>query len=66
MTFAEAYKEMLVGKKVRRPSFKGYWFINQETGIFTIHLESGKDIQYGKLGLTVVNCLANDWELVDD
>lgn len=64
MGFAEAYKLMLAGKKIKRPSFKGYWFINQENGIFMIHLADGKDISYGKLDITVKNCLANDWEEV--
>lgn len=66
MHFAEAYKQMVGGKKIRRPSFKGYWFINPETGIFTIHLENGKNIEYGKLDITVKNCLANDWEVIEE
>lgn len=66
MTFSEAYKEMLQGKKIKRPFFKGYWFIDQENGIFTIHLADGKNITYGKLDLTVKNCLATDWEVVED
>ena len=66
MSFTEAFKEMIAGKKIRRPSFKGYWFIDQETGIFTIHLERGKDITYGKLDITSRNCVANDWEVVSD
>lgn len=66
MSFSEAYKLMLSGKKIKRPSFKGYWFINQEDGIFMIHLASGKDISYGKLDVTIKNCLANDWEIVEE
>ena len=66
MSFTEAFKEMIAGKKIRRPSFKGYWFIDQETGIVTIQLESGKDITYGKLDITIRNCVANDWEVVSD
>lgn len=66
MSFAEAYKEMLAGKKVRRAGFGGYWFINPEDGIFMIHLPNGKEITYGKLDLTVKSCAANDWEVVED
>ena len=66
MSFAEAYKMMVAGKKIKRPSFKGYWYINQEDGIFMIHLANGKDIAYGKLDITVKNCLANDWEVVEE
>jgi hypothetical protein len=66
MSFTDAYKEMLAGKKIRRPGFKGYWFINPENGIFAIHLANDKEINYGKLDLTVKNCAANDWEVVDE
>ena len=30
MNFKEAYKEMLKGKKVRRPGWKGYWWIEDD------------------------------------
>ena len=66
MNFSDAYKEMVAGHKIRRPSFKGYWFLNPETGIVTIHLENGKDIEYGKLDITVKNCAANDWVVVPE
>lgn len=66
MTFTEAYAKMLLGNKIKRPSFKGYWFINQETGQFMIHLDDGKEIKYGQLGITVSNCAANDWEIVSE
>lgn len=66
MTFAEAYEQMKAGKKVARPGFKGFWFINQETGIFTIQLPDGKQITYGKLDLTVRNTAASDWYVIED
>ena len=66
MTFAEAYQKMLTGHKVRRHGFKGYWFIDQETGIFKIKLPNGQEIPYGKLGLAVQNCAHNDWEIVEE
>ena len=65
MNFTEAYAEMKNGKKVRRPFFKGYWYINQEDGKFTIHLENGKEITYGNLGLTAKSCAATDWVIVE-
>lgn len=66
MNFADAYKEMVKGKKVRRPIFKGYWFIDPEKGVVSIHLANGKDITYGNLNITVKNCAANDWEVVEE
>lgn len=66
MKFNEAYAEMIKGKKITRPAFKGYWFINSVTGKFTIHLASGKDITYGQLDLTIKNCLAEDWAVLEE
>jgi len=66
MPFAEAYKLMLQGRKIRRPCFKGYWYIDPEQGICKIHLANGHDIYYGKLDLTIRNCAANDWEVVPE
>lgn len=65
MTFSEAYKEMLKGKKIKRKGFKGYWFLNPETGVFTINLPNGKNIIYGKLGLLIQNITQSDWEIID-
>jgi hypothetical protein len=67
MTFKEAYAAMLAGKKVTRPVFKGYWFIDPKTLGVVIHLASGKDITYGKLDITVRNTLCDDWvEFIDE
>lgn len=65
MEFKDAFKLMQEGKWVRRPVFRGYWFIDPESGIFSIKLSSGKVIQYGKLDITVKNIMENDWEEVD-
>lgn len=64
MSFADAYKAMQEGKKIRRPSFKGYWYISPETGTLLINI-GDKEISYGNLNITVKNCLANDWEIVE-
>ena len=61
MEFKLAYEYMLKGEKIKRPCFKGYWYIDGVNGKLTIHLANGTDICEGELGLTVVNCLANDW-----
>ena len=42
MKFNEAYAEMAKGKKITRPAFKGFWFIDPVKGKLTIHLSSGK------------------------
>lgn len=61
MKFDLAYQYMLKGERIKRPSFKGYWFIDGVSGKLTIHLANGTEINEGDLGLTVLNTLADDW-----
>lgn len=63
MKFEQAYIEMLKGKKIKRPCFKGYWFIDGVSGKLVIHLANGENIDNGDLDLTVRNTLAEDWEV---
>lgn len=63
MKFAEAYVQMLKGKKITRPCFKGHWFIDGVTGKMTIELADGNQITEGALDITVRNTLAEDWEI---
>lgn len=65
MEFIFAYTEMLQGKKVARPCFKGYWYIDGVTNKLTIHMASGEEITEGCLDHTVKNTLADDWEIVE-
>lgn len=64
MIFKEAYLRMLEGCKIKRPCFKGYWYIDGVNGKLTIKLQTGQEITEGSLDLTVKNCLAEDWEVV--
>ena len=64
MNFKEAYKEMLKGKKVRRPGWGGYWFI--EDGKVKIYLKDG-NIKFNNFTQeTIANTLAEDWEIVEE
>ena len=64
MNFKEAYKEMLKGKKVRRPSWGGYWFI--EDNKIKIRLKDG-NIKFNAFTQeTITNTLAEDWEVVKE
>jgi len=65
MLFNDAYKELMAGKKIARTHFKGYWFLNQETGKITVHLDNGKDITYGNLSITIKSCAADDWTVIE-
>ena len=64
MKFEQAYLQMLKGKKITRPCFEGHWYINGQTGEMVIHTSDGKDIREGKSGLTAINTLAEDWEVL--
>lgn len=69
MDFKKAYNLMLEGKRISRPCFKGYWYIDGVTGEFKIHLKDGDEITEGNLGHTVLNTLATDWDeasLIDE
>lgn len=61
MEFKKAYQKMLEGRRIARPCFKGYWYIDGVTNLLVIHLASGKDITKGLLDHTVKNVLAEDW-----
>ena len=64
MNFKEAYKEMLKGKKVRRPGWGGYWFI--EDNKVTIHLKDG-NVKFDNFTQeTIKNTAADDWEIVEE
>lgn len=64
MNFKEAYEEMLKGKKVRRPGWGGYWFI--EDNKIKIRLKDG-NIKFNAFTQeTITNTLAEDWEVVKE
>lgn len=66
MKFGQAYVEMLKGKRITRPYFEGWWYINGVTGKFTIHLQNGDEITEGNLGHMISNVIAEDWMVVEE
>ena len=58
MNFKEAYKEMLKGKKVRRPGFVNPWYIEQDK--IVIKLKSGKVLEVPLNTVTIVDMNSND------
>jgi hypothetical protein len=66
MIFRDAYMKMLEGKKIKRPCFVGFWYLDGKEGDLKIHLENGEEINSGNLRHTVMNCLAHDWEVVEE
>ena len=63
MNFKEAYQKMLEGNKVRRKSWLGYWFI--ENNKVKIYLKDG-NIKFNNFTQeTIANTLADDWEVIE-
>lgn len=64
MNFKEAYEKMQEGKKVRRKGWLGYWFIEDDK--VKIYLKDG-NIKFNNFTQeTIVNTLAEDWEVVEE
>lgn len=64
MEFKQAYQEMLKGKKIKRPGWGGYWFIEDEK--VKIKLKTGEIIENDFNQETITNTLAEDWEIVEE
>lgn len=64
MEFKQAYQEMLKGKKIKRPGWGGYWFI--EDGKVKIRLKTGLIIENNFNPETIPNTVAEDWEVVGE
>ena len=64
MNFKQAYQEMLKGKKIKRPGWGSYWFI--EDGKVKIKLKTGKIIENDFNQETITNTLADDWEVINE
>ena len=66
MNFNEAYQKMLEGKKIKRPGWKGYWFIDNKDNKFKIKLAGGEIKENKFTQETIKNTAANDWEIVEE
>lgn len=64
MEFKQAYQEMLKGKKIKRPGWGGYWFI--EDGKVKIKLKTGEILENNFNEETIPNTVADDWEVVEE
>lgn len=67
MQFREAYFELLNGKKIKLPSWKGYWYFKNHT--IMIHDKDGNEFDIRKtdnVPYTFSNIASNDWEVVKE
>ena len=65
--FRHAFFEMLNGKKIKLPSWKGYWAWENNT--IMMHCRDGQAIDIrntDNVAYTFSNVASDDWEIVDD
>lgn len=74
MNFEAAFKLMMEGHKVKRPSWGGYWYwdpekktimmqcrkVDSDTGADLLDIRETQRVEY-----TVANILADDWQIAD-
>lgn len=65
LTFRKAFDEMLKGKKIARPSFEGFWYIDSFDGKMKIHDRFGNTLEKVDMTITIVNTLVEDWMVVE-
>ena len=65
LTFRKAFDEMLKGKKIARPSFEGFWYIDSFDGKIKIHDRFGNTLEKVDMTITLVNTLAEDWMVIE-
>lgn len=64
MKFKQAYREMSKGKKIKRPGWEGYWFI--EDGKVKIKLKTSEILENNFNEETITNIFTDDWEVVEE
>lgn len=69
MDFKQAFKEMKQGKKVKLPSWCGYWTYDSETDSIYIHCKEGNVLEFretDRLSYTLENVLSDEWIIADE
>lgn len=64
MKFKQAYREMSKGKKVKRPGWGGYWFI--EDGKVKIKSKTSEILENNFNEEAITNIFANDWKVIEE
>lgn len=74
MDFKAAFKLMMAGHKIKRPSWGGYWYWDPEKKTIMMQCrkadsDTGADLldirQTRRVEYTIANMLEDDWQLVD-
>ena len=64
MNFKEAYEEMLKGKKVRKPGWKGYWWIEDDKVFAKNNSWDAPQKRFSQVD--IAHTAADDWEIVEE
>ena len=66
MTFRKAYFEMMNGKKIKRPSWTGYWVWENNT--IMMHCRDGQVLDIRRTentAYTFFSIVSEDWQVVE-
>lgn len=69
MKFIDALMEMKSGKKVKLPSWGGYWYWDPEKETIIMHTKDGKELdirETERVEYTLGNVLSDEWVLADE
>lgn len=69
MTFSEAFDAMLVGAKVKLPSWGGYWFWAPDQKSIIMHCKDGRELDIREMedvGYTMKNICSDEWLIADE
>lgn len=69
MKFEQALKEMKSGKKVKLPSWGGYWTWDPEKETIIMHTKEGKEMdirETDRVEYTLTNILSDEWQFADE
>lgn len=69
MKFIEAFKAMKEGKKVKLPSWAGYWVYDPDGDRIMMHCKDGRFLEIretDRLSYTLDNICSDDWIIADE
>lgn len=69
MDFEEALALMKEGRKVKLPSWGGYWSWDQEKETVIMHTKDGEDLdirETQRVGYTLENILSDEWQIANE
>lgn len=69
MKFVDAFKAMKDGKKVKLPSWGGYWYWDEEKQTIIMHTKEGKKLdirETDRVEYTLGNIISDEWIIADE